>query len=279
MGGGYLLTALLLFIAGVNYENSLILNFSFLLGSLFVVAILQTFSNLSGIVLTAGTTEPAFAGTESKFTLHLSKSRKKSHHSVACLWQGYYSTPQNLIDDSRITIEMLLPTELRGQFKPGRLKLETVYPLGLCRAWTWIDLEMTCWVYPKPIPCDKPNDTSTSRSEGSARSNDGNEDFDGLRNYTESDSLRTVDWKSYARTGVLFTKQFHGYQSESKWIDWHSMPSQHKELKLSQMCYLVLEFAKINVTFGLRLPGKEIAPGSGKQHELACLDLLARFGQ
>jgi len=41
MGIGYLFTTLLLFLAGVNYENSLILNFSFFLGSLFVVSILQ----------------------------------------------------------------------------------------------------------------------------------------------------------------------------------------------------------------------------------------------
>lgn len=277
MGGGYLLTAFLLFIAGINYENTLILNFSFLLGSLFVVSILQTFSNLSGMVVTAGTTESAFAGRASKFTLHLSKSRKKYHHSVACRWHGFYSAPQNLINESKITMEMLLPTASRGKFKPGRLKLETVYPLGFCRAWTWIDLEMSCWVYPKPISCERPNDLVLDRTMGQAKSSEGNEDFDGLRNYTESDSLRMVDWKSYARTGALFTKQFHGYQSESRWVDWYSLPGQHKETKLSNMCYLVLEYAKLNITFGLRLPGSEIPPGSGKQHELACLDKLARY--
>lgn len=277
MGGGYLLTAFLLFIAGINYENNLILNFSFLLGSLFVVVILQTFSNLSGLVITAGPTEPAFAGSETRFQFYFSKSKKKEHHSILGFWNGANSKPQNLVDEQKVLVEVLLPTKKRGKFKPGCLKLETVYPLGLCRAWTWIDLDMWCWVYPKPIQCEVPTSSAASRNEGKAVSREGNEDFDGLRDYHATDSLKTVDWKSYARTGELYTKQFHGYQSESRWIDWESVPGNNKELKLSHMCYILLNYSKTNINFGLRLPGKEIQPDSGKQHELNCLDALARF--
>lgn len=277
MGGGYLVTAFLMFLAGVNYENNLILNFAFLLVSLFVVCILQTFSNLSGLVISAGPTESAFAGSESQFNIYFSKSKKKQHHSIQCLWEGFNSKPQNLVADEKVLVSLLLPTKKRGQFKPGRLKLETVYPLGLCRAWTWIDLDMYCWVYPKPIECKKPTTNVSNKAEGSAVSVEGNEDFDGLRGYRESDSLRMVDWKSYARSGNLYTKQFHGYQSESHWIDWQQIHTSNMELKLSNMCYLILEYSKTNITFGLRLPNMEIAPASGKQHELACLDALAKF--
>lgn len=277
MGLGYLVTALLLFVAGINYENSLILNFSFLLGSLFIVAILQTFSNLSGLTITAGHTESAFAGSESRFTIHFSKSGKKSHHSIQCQWEGYKTEPQNLVSEEKVSVELLLPTGRRGRFKPGRLKLETVYPLGLCRSWTWIDLDMWCWVYPKPITCELPASGSVSKSEGDSVTTEGNEDFDGLRSFRESDSLRMVDWKSYARTGSLFTKQFHGYQSKSLWIDWENVPGGNLELKLSHMCFLVLEYAKTDIAFGLRLGNLEIEPGTGKQHELACLDALARY--
>ena len=37
------------------------------------------------------------------------------------------------------------------------------------------------------------------------------------------------------------------------------------------------EYAKIDIAFGLRLGNLEIEPGTGKQHELACLDALARY--
>ncbi|HVL00282.1 MAG TPA: hypothetical protein VM553_10745, partial [Dongiaceae bacterium] len=129
MGGGYLLTAFLLFIAGINYDNSLILNFSFFLGSLFIVAILHTFSNLSGLAINAGTTEPAFAGTEAKFNLHLGKSRRKDHCSILLEWQGFAAEPRNLIEAEKVPVQMLLPTRMRGLFHPERLKITSIYPL------------------------------------------------------------------------------------------------------------------------------------------------------
>ena len=50
----YLLVSVLLFFGGINYENNLILGLCFLMVSLFLVAILHTFRNLSGLSLRAG---------------------------------------------------------------------------------------------------------------------------------------------------------------------------------------------------------------------------------
>lgn len=277
MGFGYLFTAFLLFIAGINYDNSLILNFSFFLGSLFVVAILQTFSNLSGLEITAGTTEPAFAGTEAKFNLHLGKSRRKDHCSILLEWHGFAAEPRNLIDAEKIPVQMLLPTRNRGVFHPERLKITSVYPLGLIRAWTWIALDMECLVYPKPVVCELPPQAQQGGKDGKAPVPEGNEDFDGLRAYQETDSLNTVDWKAYARSGDLYTKRFHGYQAESRWLQWDQVPAQYAELKLSQLCFLVLDMARGGTPFGLQLPGVKIEPGSGPEHQKRCLETLARF--
>lgn len=277
MGLAYVLTAFLLFLAGINYDNNLILNFSFLMASLFLVSILQTFSNLSGLVISASHSEPAFAGTEAKFTIKISKSREKQHHSIQCRWQEYESKPQNLVSAVACDVEMLLGTRKRGHFNPGRMRVQSVYPLGLCRAWTWVDLDMDCLVYPKPVTCELPSDVATQFEPGATVSREGNEDFDGLRPYRHSDSLRTVDWKSFARRGTLLSKQFHGYESNSVWIDWNDWVSADVELKLSYMCFWVLEMAKTNQDFGLKLPASQLAPGRGLVHQTQCLELLARF--
>lgn len=113
--------------------------------------------------------------------------------------------------------------------------------------------------------------------EGATVTRDGSDDFDGLRNYQPSDSLKSVDWKSYARRGVLYTKQFHGYESRSKWVDWYAFSDDDAELKLSHMCYAVLEYAKTHETYGLKLPSVELAPDSGELHLQQCLEALARF--
>ena len=277
MGFAYLLTAFLLFIAGVNYDNSLILNFSFFLGSLFVVAILQTFSNLSGLNVDAGTTEPAFAGSEAKFTVHLSKSRRKDHHSMLLHWHDFNAEPRNLIDAEKIVVQLLLKTSKRGVFRPQRLKIVSVYPLGLIQSWTWISLDMSCLVYPKPIACELPPQSSSNNAEGNVRVPDGRDDFDGLRTYQDTDPLSVVDWKAYARIGQLYSKRFHGLQSDANWLRWDQIPGSNPELKLSHLCYHVLELSRKNVPFGLQIPGASITPDTGAEHRKRCLEVLARF--
>ncbi len=277
MGFGYLLTAFLLFIAGINYDNSLILNFSFFLGSLFVVTILQTFSNLSGLMIDAGTTEPAFAGTEAKFNLLLAKSRKKNHYAVELQWHGFEAASNNLIEEEKIPVQMLLKTEKRGVFRPQRLRITSVYPLGIVRAWSWIALDMECLVYPKPIACELQAQVDATQADGTVVIPEGKDDFDGLRNYQQTDPLSAVDWKAYARVGQLYTKRFHGLQSEARWLDWESMPTLHVELKLSYLCYWVMEYSRKNLVFGLQLPGIRIAPDAGLEHQRRCLEALARY--
>lgn len=274
---GYLLTTFLLFIAGVNYDNSMILNFSFFLGSLFVVSILQTFSNLSGMVISAGHTEPAFAGSEAKFVLHLEKSRRKDHHSIYCSWHGFKSKAHNLTSDHEVAVTCLLAAKKRGWYRPGRFKLDSVYPFGLCRAWTWVDLDMAALVYPQPIECELNMSSVSDREQEGAVATDGHDDFAGLRTYNSSDSLKTVDWKAFARRNVLYTKQFQGYQAKSSWLKWSEMHASDTEIRLSGLCYWVLQFSKTNEPYGLELPGVSISPGIGKQHEEACLTALAEF--
>ncbi|MEZ5504866.1 MAG: DUF58 domain-containing protein [Gammaproteobacteria bacterium] len=277
MGFGFLLTAFLLFLAGVNYDNSLILNFSFFLGSLFVVTILQTFSNLSGLVIAAAHTEPAFAGGEARFNLYLGKSRKRDHCAVQLRWSDFESDGHNLLEAEKIPAQMLIKVNKRGVFRPGRLYVTSVYPLGLVRAWTWIALDMECLVFPKPIACEMSTGNNGSTAEGKVVVPDGKDDFDSLRMYQETDPLSTVDWKAFARTQQMYTKRFHGLQSDVRWLSWDVMPASNVELKLSQLCYWVMEYSRKNMVFGLRLPGRVLEPESGPEHQRRCLEALARF--
>jgi uncharacterized protein (DUF58 family) len=50
------------------------------------------------------------------------------------------------------------------------------------------------------------------------------------------------------------------------------------EMRLSQLCLWVLESESAQRTYGLRIPGKEIAPARGAAHRFACLRALAMFG-
>ena len=76
-GFSYLLFCLLLFVLGTNYQNNLVVFVSFLLGSLFVVAMLHSFNNLSGITISASGKLYGFANQIIKVPLTLNAKSDK----------------------------------------------------------------------------------------------------------------------------------------------------------------------------------------------------------
>ena len=274
----YLLTALLLFIGGINYENSLILNLCFLLVSLFIISILHTFRNLSGLVIKAGAAEDSFAGGQALFDVILKRDNQKEYEGINLIWYDNESGYQDIIGKYETHARLMLNTPQRGLFKPRRLKIESTFPLGLIRAWSWIDLDIKSIVYPKPIAGDLIANDEGKGEEGQKKTARGHEDFDQLRVYQVGDSLRNVAWKHYARGQGMHTKEFHGYETETEWLDWQFLATNNSEEKLSKLCYWVLKFSDEKKVFGLRIPGKVIPPNAGKGHEKNCLQALALYG-
>ncbi len=131
----FLLMAVVLFVGGLNYANSLIILIALLLVSLFLVAILHTFINLAGLTLEAGRTQPAFAGQEAAFGLRL-RSGGREHESIQLRWPGGALQGHDLVDRSSCDITLMLPVSRRGLCRPPRLRVESCYPLGLLRAWS-----------------------------------------------------------------------------------------------------------------------------------------------
>lgn len=274
----YLLTASLLFIGGINYENSLILNLCFLLVSLFIVAILHTFHNLSGLIIKAGKASDAFSGQSAAFTIALEAQPGRSFEDIKILWYGRASTVYSVNDGHSAPVTIDLDTPKRGVFIPKRLCVETVFPLGLLRAWSWVDLNMKAIVYPNP----QQNSLLSLSSGGDDHSGQeiapGEEDFDQLKAYAPGDSLKKIAWKQYAQGRGLLSKHFHGYNSGTQWLTWESVGARDVEERLSKLCYWVLKYSDERKTFGLQLPHKTFEPSAGPEHRLRCLQALATYG-
>jgi uncharacterized protein (DUF58 family) len=86
-----------------------------------------------------------------------------------------------------------------------------------------------------------------------------------------------VDWKAYARERGLVSKQFGGDRGEELWFDWRLLPPLDTEAKLSLLCRYVLDAARLNLHFGLRLPTVTLEPNQGARHKHRCLSALALF--
>jgi uncharacterized protein (DUF58 family) len=274
---GLLFAALLLtMLAGaINYANSLAFALAFLLGGMAVVSILHTYRNLEGLTLHAGRVAPVFAGEQAAFRLGLHNHRPGERHAI------------QVGDDDKTLLDLpgqrggeaviALPARQRGLLRPGRMGLQTVYPLGLFRAWSWVAPDMSCMVYPAPEPGHPPLPVSPGGQEAGRRQGAGQEDFRGLRDYHPGDSPRHVAWKALARGQEMFTKEFEGSGADELWLGWEHAGGLGIEARLSRLARWVIDAEAQGLSYGLRLPSLEIPPGRGADHRHQCLSALALY--
>lgn len=276
-GFWFLLAALVLWLVGTNYENNLILALAFLLVTLFVISILHTFANLSGVSVQLLSAKPVFSGETAEVQLLISRQGKRGRDNIVLYWPDNLPTVVSLLDKSELTVTVSVSTAGRGWFNPGRLIIETVYPLGIIRSWTRLDLDCSILVYPKPIPAGPLPKAQALRDEGDTASHRGADEFSGFKTYQVGDSMRNVAWKHYARGFDIMSKDFAAYVDHRMWLDWDYLGGMDREARLSRLCFWVVECSKTENEYGLRLPSNELTPGHGPAHNLQALKLLALF--
>lgn len=270
-----LLLALLL--AAINYENSLIFGLVFWLASVFFVTIFYTFRNLSNITLELQKSGTGFVDEDIEFAIKVSRPENSKREGIQLGWPNEVKQWAELYDNTTCIVHLFVNAKHRGRLNPKRLLVETFYPLGLLRAWTWIDLNANAIIYPKPLFHDHTFTDTGDDDEGHLTHRSGSDDFQDMRNYHPGDSPRHILWRSYARQDELLVKQFASYADTRLILDWHQLEGD-TELRLSRLTGMALNAYKGDKEFGLKLPQVEIAPNTGKAHLDRVLKELALYG-
>ena len=270
----------LLFLLGINFQNSLVYIISFWLLALLLLNIFYTWRNLAGLTLTAMGVEPCFAGEKAVLEVELSRPIKQAKYALELAWAGEDQVQVDLISAQTLRVKLSHSTEGRGYFKPPRLQVSTRYPTGLAVAWSYVYLDVQGLVYPNPVekafqPIGQSHGATT---EDGLEIAGGTSDFSGVRDYQHGDGPKRIHWAKFAQTGKLYTKTFVDYASHDLWLDWDELPMPGIEVRLSHLCRKVLDFHQEQRQYGLKLPGKVIAPGKGEAHKARCLQTLALFG-
>jgi len=214
---------LLILLVAINYRHSLAYGLCFLLLSLFFIALLHSFRNLSGLTIQAQASDAVFAGQTASFRVCLS-SNKRDHQSIAI---GFSKSSLQILDvpaQSSITVELDYPASRRGWLKPKRLLIESHFPLGLWRVWSQIALQQRVLVYPRPLKADIPLLSGAGdKTEGVQMVAAGVDDFRGLRDFVPGDSLKRLDWKAYSRERGLLIKEFSAVEGGEPWLDFSAL--------------------------------------------------------
>lgn len=268
-----------LWIAATNYENNLAFALSFLLLSLFVVCIHHTYNNLAGLKLTAIGSAPVFMEEYAEVELLLSSVKGRMRDAIRLGWSPQHLVTTALTHATQVRIKVPAQAIQRGFFNPGRLTIDTVYPLGIIRAVSYIDLDVQILVYPKPLCHSAWQAGAGEGREGDAlTAHRGSEEFSHLQEYQAGDALKLVAWKQLARERGMLIKTYGDYVSRQLWLDWDQFPVLATEARLSTLCYWALQLDKKGEYYGLRIPGVVIEPGSGAVHLQKILTALALFG-
>ena len=279
-GAGFGLALLLILLAAINYQNSMAYGLVFLLGSVFVVAILHTYRNLAGLVVSGGIAPAVFAGEHARFTLRL-ESNGHEHQAIAAGWSAGQLQRVDVDRDHVQQLELHLAAERRGWLRAPRMRVESTFPLGILIAWSWVDPGQRALVYPRPLQGELPAVPSTAvplEAHSVIAHGQGVDDFQGLKEYQPGDSWRRMHWKAWSRGGPLLLKDFADLRGEQLCLDFLALGGD-AEQRLSRLCYWVLELSRQNTPFALHLPGQLLALASGDEHRLACLQALALYGQ
>lgn len=274
-----LLFALILFtilLGAVNYGNSLGLALSFLLAGMGFIAILHTYRNLARLEFSIGRVEPVFAGQTAHFSVLIKNAGAARHALVMHTERAPPVGVSHIAAHSVACAPLALPALRRGELPLGRLTVSTRFPLGLFCAWSYLQLDARCLVYPAPRTAPEPA-RGTEIEQGVRAQRQGDDDFSGQRAYRAGDTLARINWKAVARGMGWMTKEFADTQGGAPWADWNALHAPDTELRLSQLCQIVLDLDRSGQPFGLRLPGRQIEPARGDTHRHACLAALALF--
>ena len=265
-------------LGAMNYNLSLGHALVFLLAGLGIVTILHTFRNLAQVSIRPGRCEPVFAGSLAQFDLVLDNRRLDARTSLRLFIDDAAPIEVDIEPHARTVATLAARAAKRGWLPMPRFTIETTWPLGLVRAWSYAVPDISCLVYPAPAAKAPPLPWSGESARGSTRDGRGADDFSGLRSHQVTDAPHHVAWKAVARQqdGPLLTKLFAGAAAQQLWLDWQALPDvSDSEQRLAILARWMLDADAAGLAWGLRLPAVCLAPDSGPTQLAAGLRALA----
>ncbi len=267
-----------MFLAGLNYQNSLALLLCFQLAAFALVSMYECHGTLSGLAINSALVEPAFAGTEGELALAFHNAAAGARRSLRLRLSDVVPTGFELPPASLRVVVAHYRARARGRQSIDRVHLSSNAPLGLFRAWTWLHLPLEAVVYPAPLRLRPlpPTAGMPRRSERERRLS-GEEEWAWLRPYRDGDPPRRLAWKTYARGLPLMVAHYDAPAGARRVLALGALRDLPLETALAQLTDLVLECERRGENYALDLPGQPVPAGHGLAQRRRCLEALALY--
>jgi uncharacterized protein (DUF58 family) len=290
-GLSFLFMLLVMLVTAINYQSSLIYLLLFSLGALFFLSIWQSFLNLQGLRITAPAELAFEAGEPLSMNIFIQLQSRLSSGLVA-FWRdditpfpieiaSCSSTNQQEMEgvndatQDEYCVTMTGRRFSRGVYEVPAIKIQSYFPFGLLKAWTWLRFSTQVIVYPRPIKPDSSTfmaqslDTSVGVNKG--------EELDDLAVYAPGDRINRVVWSKYAASDELVVRSESTHETKPHLLDWDAYKHVGKELALSHICHELLQACHRDQMIELRIGGQILGPDNTLAHHSKCLKALAEF--
>ena len=285
------ITLLVLLVASINFQLNLGYLLTFLIAGSALASVWLGHRNLHGLQLQLAALQPVYQGERASVPVVLQVHRgARPRHGLSVALnrlQGplawvhtdvQANAPQQVVLGS-------IPHQ-RGWHRVPRIVLETRYPLGVFRLWTYWQPQARLLVYPAPETPPPPIQHHPHAQAGhSVAPPSGTVEQDGVRAYQRGDAMRSIVWKKAATamargSGDLVVRTGQASTAHTLWLEASATGLSDTEAQISRLTAWALQAHALPAPWGLKLPsGLVIAPASGPQHLATCLAALAVDGK
>lgn len=260
-------------IGALNYNNNPALLLALLLAGAAQTSLLLAHLQLSGLSIVAMTAEPVPAGIPLQLRLLVRAEPGRERRGLRIDGHGGVAALSLEHGDGEATLS--IPTSRRGWLQAPRLRISTLRPLGLARAWAHVWSDAPLLVHPAR-EIDGPPLPTGSGLAAQTRLRPSGDDVHHLRNYRQGDPRRAIAWKPSARRDTLLVREYEQPRGADVDLDWAQLSGLDGEARIRRLARWVDEAERDNRRYRLRLPGQQpLGPSHGSEHRLACLQALA----
>ncbi len=278
----FALTLVVLLVASLNYQLNLGYILTFLLAGSGIVSLHITHGTLRGLTLHLRPVVPVFAGDAALLDCVLTSPDRERFGiglNVITGAQRQVSWANVPAGGQTSTTVSFVPDE-RGLHPLPALVVETRFPFGLFRAWTFWRPASNLLVYPRPeadappLPVARPVVGGGLEQRAAATG-----ETEGVRAYRRGDALKLVLWKKAAKAlesgGELVSRDTRVATQRQLELDWANCAGLPDEQRLARLTAWVLAAQRSVADYAVLLPGVSIPAASGEAQRRRCLEALA----
>jgi uncharacterized protein (DUF58 family) len=218
-GAGFIFLSLAVGVGAINTGNNLLYLILAMCCSFIVVSGILSEITMKKISLEAKVPAEFYAETPVPMILNVTNGKRKfpSYSLRLSFTQEFSHSYQvdrevylfHMPPASSTEKTLLLTTKKRGPLKISRCQLSTCFPFGFFLKTKTLRLDSESLVFPAIHPVDMPPPNEDSMDGELIIGRKGEEVF-ALKEFQPGDALKTVHWKSSAKTGALKVKEFSG---------------------------------------------------------------------